>query len=952
MSNSLSNKSSDFILEPLTRREQEILALLAERLSNNEIARKLTLAPSSVKWYTKQIFAKLGINTRQQVADRAKELGLLKANTPKQPTANNLPVSMTPFIGRQAQVEQVVRMISELNYRLVTLTGAGGVGKTRLALKVAEALVETFNHGVWLVELASLSNSALVDQNVAAVFGLTAQPDHSLMALLEDNLRDKKLLIILDDCEHLIEACARLVDRLLRFCPGLQFLVTSRESLGLEGEIPFSVPSMSFPNPLRLPPVEEIKQYEAVHLFVDRARLISPNFAITEENSGNIARICKRLDGIPLALELAAARVKILSVEQIANHLEDSFNLLAGGFRTALPRHQTMRASINWSYQMLSEEERVLLRRFSVFSGGWTLDASEAICSGYPLLARSVIDLLLQLVNKSLVIVEQDLNHGIRYYLLNAIWEFAYEKLVEADEEENIRNHHLAYFLARAETAEPNLRRREQIKWLDQLGKDLPNLRFALDWGMNTNPDAGLELASALKWFWHIRGRWSEGLDWITKGLAIKVKQESYQSSEDLPVNQIQNIMIKAKSLGVAGFLYRVNLEFNQAVTLLKDSLTLYREKNLSDRSGMAFTLLELASCATAHGEYAYAEAYARESQALYIEIGDRFGLSECLNVLGVNESDPLRAKKLFLDALAIKREIEDVNGLAYTLQMLGEITVYETDFERAAAWLEESLDDYSKVGNKKAIVNDLHSLSWIAWINGDYAQAHLEMDEALQVSQEIDERYLYSTNLLMRSDIHLSMGSYDDSSGDIETSLRIGHEMGDKDILASALTQKGRMFWLRQQFDQATQSLNEALYLGRETGLKYTTAFSLYYLGRVASDRNDLVFAASCYKQSIQIFYEMNFWYWDFIAYSLEGLARSACLQKKFERAALFFGASDRLFRLLINTLSPIERCWRENDLVLTKNSLCDEQFQELWQKGYALTPEQAISYISNENG
>jgi predicted ATPase/DNA-binding CsgD family transcriptional regulator len=352
MGSSLTEPSSEFYLEPLTRRELEILQMLAEHLSNNEIALKLTLAPSSIKWYTKQIFAKLGINNRQQVAQRALELDLLKANPPSLPSAHNLPVSMTPFIGRQAQVEQVTRMISEMGYRLVTLTGAGGVGKTRLALKVAEELVGKFKNGVRLVELASLNNGALVDQTVAAVFGLTGDPDHSTLELLEEYLRDKHLLLVLDDSELVIADCARLADMLLRLYPGLHILVTSRESLGLEGEIPFSVPSMTFPDPQRLPPLEHLNQYEAVHLFIDRARSISPGFTITQENARDVASISKRLDGIPLAIELAAARVKILTVKQIASHLEESFKLLAGGFRTALPRHQTMRSSIEMKHSI------------------------------------------------------------------------------------------------------------------------------------------------------------------------------------------------------------------------------------------------------------------------------------------------------------------------------------------------------------------------------------------------------------------------------------------------------------------------------------------------------------------------------------------------------------------------------------------------------------------------
>jgi predicted ATPase/DNA-binding CsgD family transcriptional regulator len=946
MSDSGSDKSADFYLEPLTRREQEILLLLVEHLSNNEIAQKLTLAPSSIKWYTKQIFAKLGINSRQQVADRARELGLIKsAQSPSTPQLHNLPVSMTPFIGRRAQVEQVKRMVSELNYRLVTLTGAGGVGKTRLALRVAESVVGTFKHGVWLVELASLNNGALVDQTVAMVFGLNPDPEHSSQVLLSEYLRDKTLLLILDDCEHLIDDCARLVDTLLRLSPGLHVLVTSRESLGLEGEIPFSVPSMTFPNPFRLPPVEQLTQYEAVHLFADRAQSVSPGFAVTGENGKDIARICKRLDGIPLAIELAAARIKILSVEQIANYLEESFSLLAGGFRIDLPRHQTMRASINWSYQLLSEDEQTLLRRFSVFSGGWTLEACAAVCSDRPLLPGSVIDLLTQLVNKSLVIVEQGANQTIRYYLLGAIWEFADEKTKEAGEQESVRSRHLAYFLKLAETSEPNLRAREQIRWLDRLRDDLANLRSALEWGLKTDPGKALALASALKWFWHIRGRWSEGLDWITRGL------EAETSSGDRPEHQNPNSLVKAKSLGAAGFLYRANLDYRKAEALLNDSLALFREKNPLERSGMAFSLLELASCATARGEYARAEDDARESQALYAEAGDRFGVSECLSVLGANESDPLRARQYFLDALAIKREIEDINGLAYTLQMLGEITVYETDFEKANAWLEESLEDYCRVGNKKAVANDLHSLSWMAWIKGDYARAVQEIDEAIQVSQEIDERGLSATNLLMRSDIHLSRGDYEGCMGDIAAAGRLGQETGDQSTLAFVLTHQGRLSRVLQQLGPAAHSLDEALKMGRERSSKYTTAFSQYYLGQVAGDRNDLARAAACHNQSLQTFYEMNFWYWDYLAYPLEGLARCTCLQGRFERAAVLFGASERFFRLLANTLSPIERSWREKDLETTQKSLGDAEFEVQRQKGYALTPEQAMAYASGES-
>jgi non-specific serine/threonine protein kinase len=938
---------SEPMVEPLTRRELEILELLVDNLSNTQIADKLTLATSSVKWYVKQIYAKLGISERGQIISRVNELGLLRKDLPAPPAKHNLPASMTPFIGRKSQVEQVKRMLTDPNCRIITLTGAGGVGKTRLALKVAEGSLNVFKHGVWLIELASVNDPGLVDQTVASVFGLRGGDDRPSRAVLEDYLSERSLLLILDNCEQLIEAVAHLANTLLRHCPRLKILVTSREALGVEGEIPFSVPSLTFPDPRHLPAIESLVQYEAVHLFVERTRSSIPDFAITETNALDIARICKRLDGIPLALELAAARVKVLGVEEIANRLEESFQLLTGGFRTALPRHQTMHASINWSYQLLSDAERILLRRFSVFSGGWTVEAAEEICSDGAVPASNVIDLLIQLVNKSLVTVENETGHGVRYYLLDAIWDYAQEKLSEAGERQRLYNCHLDYFLKLGETAEPNLHGREQVTWLNRLRQELPNFRFALDWGLKADPEAELKLAAALMLFWHIRGRWSEGLDWLSKGLASETLQEDHKPTKNQQPEAFHNPLTRAKALAAAGFLRLKSLEYHDAEALLEESLKYYRKTEIDDDSGKAFTLLELAKCANALGDYAHANAYANESQALYRAKGFQFGISESLLVLGNNESDPIQAKQLFLNGLDIKREIGDINGLAHTLQLLAEITVYETDFDRAIAWLLESLDYYEKVGNKKATVNVLNSLSWIAWITGNYAQAIQEIDEALSISQEIEEKNLYATNLLLRSDIKLSQGLYEDCSVDIQEALKIGQEMGDKVIIASAQVKQGKMAWIQDRDDHASKILEEALYLAQGIGSKNIMAFSLYYLGRVAAEQNDPGLAESYYKQSIQLFYEMNFWYWDYIAYSLEALAKSALARQRPEMTARLYGAASHLFRMLVNTLSPLERDWREDDLKSARTALGEELYNHLWQEGYILTTEKAIEIV-----
>jgi predicted ATPase/DNA-binding CsgD family transcriptional regulator len=932
--------TDDFIkkslVEPLTRREQEILQLLIENFSNNQIAEKLILAPSSVKWYVKQIYGKLGVNERNQVANRASELGLVSSLVPPAPQKHNLPSSMTPFIGRQKQIEQVGRMVLDSNCRLITLTGAGGVGKTRLALKVAELSLSAFSHGVWLVELASLNDSSLVDQTVASIFGLNGDRDRDTIDLLRDYLHEKKILLILDNCEQLIYACARLAETLLRACPKLHILVTSREALDIEGEIPFSVPSMAFPDPHHLPNLTNLPQYEAVQLFIERTQSFVPTFAVTEANAKDIVQICRRLDGIPLALELAAARVKILGVDQIATHLEESFQLLARGFRTALPRHQTMRASINWSYQLLSETERILLCRFSVFAGGWTLDAVKEICADENIPPYTVIDLLTQLVNKSLVTVENEPGKGIRYYLMDAIWDFAQEKLMEADEVQSVYNSHLNYFHNLAKAAEPKLRGPEQINWLDRLGNELPNLRIALDWGMKTNISMGLRLASAIAAFWQIRGQVSEGLNWLSKGLKSLALDNPSPVGTGLTENTHQFKLNHARALTAAGFLWKMGGEPKKATVLLDESLAIYQEMKNKDQTDLAFTLIQLASCATAMGNFEQANDYANESLAIFKRSQDLYGISECFLTLGNNETDPARAKNLFLDALELKREFGDINGLAYTLQLLCEITVHETDFERATLWLEESLDVYQKVGNKKSIVNCLYNLAWIAWVIGDYPLAIQRISESISLSQEIEEKALLASGLLMKSDVRLSQGNYTECGIDIQTGLRIGQEMGYKAIIASALVKQGHLAFINHQIDQAVKLLQESLIISRTLDNKSINAFCLYHLGQVACEQKNIKTASAYFKQSMQLFYEMNFWYWDYIAYSLEGMAILSQIREGASQVAWYYGAARRLFQSLANTQSPLERKCREDHLALAQTELGEENFQIQFVQGY----------------
>src|SRR4030095_11871560 len=349
-------------------------------------------------------------------------------------------------------------------HRLVTLTGSGGTGKTRLSLQVAADLLEKFDYGVWFVERAPLTDPDLIPQTILSVIGIQEQPGKTPLDVLKEYLHEKQTLIVLDNCEHLVSASAQVVNTLLSAAPKLKVMASSREALGVKGEMSYPVPSLSLPDMKHLPVIEQLSQYEAVRLFSDRALLVAPHFIVDKDNAPHIAQICSRLDGIPLAIELAAARIKMMSVDQISRRLDDRFRLLTGGARTALPRQQTLRALIDWSYDILSENERLLLCRLSVFAGGWTIEAAEAICTGEGIDSYDVLDLLSQLMNKSLVVVierpQTNLKplsspKNMRYRILETIREYAREKLTEAGEGEKIRDCHFDYYLQMAKQMVP-----------------------------------------------------------------------------------------------------------------------------------------------------------------------------------------------------------------------------------------------------------------------------------------------------------------------------------------------------------------------------------------------------------------------------------------------------------------------------------------------------------------
>lgn len=628
-------------------------------------------------------------------------------------TANNLPVELTSFVGREREILEVKGLTSTT--RLLTLHGPGGCGKTRLALKVVSDLLEEFEHGAWWVELASLSDPELVAQAVASTLGVREAQDRPLTETLSYHLRSKKMLLVLDNCEHLVGGCAALADALLRACPNLRILATSREALGVVGERAWLVPSLSLPDPKHPPTLENLARYEAIRLFIERARAVVSAFELTEQKAPAVARLCRRLDGMPLAIELAAARMRVLSVEQIYSRLEDSFCLLRGGSRTTMPRQRTLRATIDWSHDLLPREERVLFRRLSVFAGGFTLEAAEVVCAGEDLERDEVLDLLTRLVDKSLVLVaDQQGGEEARYRLLETVRQYGWEKLEESGEEPAIRRRHADFFLKLAERVEQKINSRDRAFWLERLEVEHDNLRAALAWSREeAEGETGLRLAGALSWFWYHREYWSEWRGWLDAALATQERAGGPRRTA-----------ARAKALSGGGFLAWMQGDQATARFQLEESVTLWRE--LGDKQNLAQALRFLSGSFESQGDYAVARPLAEESVELFREGEDKFGLGITLSRLGITalaQGDYAAARAALEEGVAICREIEDDWALALALRNLGIGAFREDDYGRAVTRLSESLAVLRDTGNPLYMQN-LELLAAAVSMQGDHGRA------------------------------------------------------------------------------------------------------------------------------------------------------------------------------------------------------------------------------------
>jgi predicted ATPase/class 3 adenylate cyclase len=623
-------------------------------------------------------------------------------------TPNNLAQQLTTFVGRKRELEEVRALLHKT--RLLTLSGAGGIGKTRLSQQLAAEVLDDFPDGVWFVELASLADPALVPQSVAIVLGVKEEAGRPVAEALVKYVRDRRLLIVLDNCEHVVQACAELGTQLLQAGPHLKILASSRENLRVAGEASYPVPALAVPAQGIATPLPAMTQYEAVLLFVDRAVAAQPNFQLTEQNAAAVADICQRLDGIPLALELAAARVRTLPVETIAARLNDRFHLLTGGNRNALPRQQTLRALIDWSHDLLNDDERALLRRLAVFAGGWTLEGAEAVASCARIGERDVLDLLSNLVDKSLVGVEAE---GQRYRLAETVRQYAQERLDASGEGGATRSRHLAFYLALAESASPELVGPEQGAWLARLDLEGENLLTAHAWCDHAEGggELGLRLVFAVKLYMIYRG-------------LLALMHRAVVHALARPGAQTRSAM-RCRALHAAGQLGSLMGRFREAQGFLDEGLAIARE--IGDKGREAMILEELGFVATGQGDLAVARGYTEQALALAEQQGNPREIastSSALAQLCRMEGDLDAAEQLFERALTLIRGLDDRESIAIGRLNLAMVAIERGVTDRAQAMLQDALTIAVEIGSKPAGQSALDVMAGLAVLREEWARA------------------------------------------------------------------------------------------------------------------------------------------------------------------------------------------------------------------------------------
>jgi predicted ATPase/DNA-binding SARP family transcriptional activator/Tfp pilus assembly protein PilF len=803
-------------------------------------------------------------------------VGLLAA--PPVP-AGTLPVPASTFLGREGQVDEVAGLVR--TSRIVTLTGTGGLGKTRLALEVARRMGPDFAGGAVLVPLAEVHDRAGVGNLAVAAFGLAEQPGVAALDTLVRGLRAQEVLLVLDNCEHVVEAAAELVAAVVPACPGVAVLATSREALRVPGEVVWGVPVLD--------------PAAARRLFLDRATAVAPGFELDPADEEAIETLCRRLDGLPLALELAAARVDVLSVQEIVDRLDDRFRLLAQGARTAPARQQTLRGAIDWTYDGLVGAEQRVLQQVSVFAGAWTLTAAAAICG------EDVADSVHRLVARSLVAVER--GRPTRHRLLETIRDYATEKLDESGDGPATRTRLLEWAVALAEEAEGHLDGPEQARWLDRLDAEAANLRGALAAAaVGAGNALGLRLATALGRFWEVRGHFAEGREWLRAALA---------SADGAPP------LVQARAHNAAAIL------------------------------------------AQRQGDYAAARSRLEASLALRRQAGDRMGTAIALHGLGnvaALQHQPDEARGLYEDSLAVGRELGNVPLVASALDNLGWVAHATSDFEAARAYYAEALAARRRFGDEHGVALTLAHMGDLAYQRGDYAEARAAHEESLGLRERLGDRAGRADSLATLGHLALGDGDVEGARALLEASLAVRRELGDRAGLPPALVSLSDAHLAGDDLVAARRLLEEAARVAGGDRDGRTLAHVHVHLARVAREEGDVAAASSYSLQAHRRSAGLRSPADVVTAEWLEGVGATVAAAGDGRRGARLLGAADALRTALGVPVPPHERPAHDRDVAALRKALGPSRFGAAWKAGRALpldaALDEAVAAVSAASG
>lgn len=803
---------------------------------------------------------------------------------------NNLPSQLTSLIGRNEELAEIERLLRQTHLRLLTLTGSGGTGKTRLALEVAADLLRHFAHGVFFVDLAPVSDPDLVVSAIAQTLGIT-EASENLVGALKRHLRDKEVLLLLDNFEQLLTA-APLVTELLATCHQLKVLVTSRALLHLHGEYEFPVQPLGVPDTASSQSVEALLEYASIVLFTQRARAVKPDLEIKIETAQIVAEICTRLDGLPLAIELAAAQVKVLPPRAMLARLDNRLKLLIGGACDLPARQQTMRSTIAWSYDLLDEPEKKLFRRLAVFVGGFTLEAAEVVCN---IAAENRIDILQSvaaLTNKSLLRQTEQPDGEPRFMILETIREYAFEQLEASEETSTVRRQHANFFLELIERVEPELSGANQGIWLDRLETEHGNLRAALLWAReNEEVEVGSRIAGALGRFWLMHSYLSEGRERLAEFLALTGPDARPET--------------RAKLL-------------TSAATLAQNQ-----------------------------GDYTAARSLFDESLAIWQEIGNKERIAASLTSLGWiawRQSDYPAARALSQEGLVLNRKLGNKQGIAHSLNNLGFVAHHEGDYATARCFHEESLSLRRELGDKRGIAFAQANLGWAIHKLGDYEQAANLLEEARALFKHLGDKQLFAFSSNILADVVQDQGHGRQAKTLLEESVHTCREIGAKYSLAVGLRIFGSVTNQQGEHQRAAALVSESLNIFREIGDRYGAAFALCSLANITLDQGDNRSAESLLRESLILRNEIGDKHG--IVECLTSLAGVAVAQAKMERASQIIGASDTLSASLEIKLSPAEQERYERNKELSRSGLSDQIVASAYKKGRAMTLQRAVAF------